>query len=239
MLEIRSLSLAFGGVHALNALSLSLGRGEMLSIMGPNGCGKTTLLNALTGQVRPQSGTALLDGVSLLGRTPDRIARLGVGRKFQVPSVFDDLSVLDNLRVAQSACRGERRHSGALPALADVLQEIFLQDQAGVLAGELSHGAKQWLEIGLLLSQQPRLMLLDEPTAGMSQAETLATVKLLQRLQTLFGVAIVVVEHDMHFIEALGARVLVMIAGRAVADGSYAQVRSLQQVREAYLGTQA
>jgi ABC-type uncharacterized transport system ATPase subunit len=239
LLDIRSLSLAFGGVHALNALSLSVGRGEMLSVMGPNGCGKTTLLNAMTGQVRPQSGSALLDGISLLGKAPDRIARLGVGRKFQVPSVFDDLSVRDNLLVAQSACRSESSRSGMLPELPDVLRETFLQDQSDVMAGELSHGAKQWLEIGMLLSQRPRLMLLDEPTAGMSHAETLATVKLLQRLQSLFGVAIVVVEHDMHFIEALGARVLVMIAGRAVADGTYAQVRQLQQVREAYLGTQA
>ena len=235
MLQVRGVSRQFGGVRALDDMSLEVAAGELACVIGPNGCGKTTLLNVVTGQVAPSGGEVELDGVSLLGRRPDAIARLGVARKFQVPSIFEDLTVRENLGVARAASGRGR----ALPELTDVLADIHLEAEADQPAGGLSHGAKQWLEIGMLLAQAPRLMLLDEPTAGMSRAETAATAGLLRQLRERAGVAIVVVEHDMQFVEALGARVVVMIAGRVVGDGRYEDVRRLPAVREAYLGAHA
>lgn len=235
MLEVSGVSRPFGGVRALDAMSLSVAQGELVCLIGPNGCGKTTLLNVVTGQVPADGGDVTLDGVSLLGRRPDAIARLGVARKFQVPSVFEDLTVRENLGVARAAAAGGR----GLPPVASVLADVHLDADADRPAGGLSHGAKQWLEIGMLLAQGPRLMLLDEPTAGMSRAETTATAGLLLRLRARADVSMVVVEHDMQFVEALGARVVVMMAGRVVADGAYAHVRQLPAVREAYLGAHA
>lgn len=230
MLSVRSLEVVFGGAAVLRGLDLDLGRGELASLIGPNGCGKTTLLNALTGQVRVHSGAATLDGVALQGLRPDRVARLGVARKFQVPSVFIDLTVAENLAVARRAAHQDNALDGV------VLNEIGLAHVLDQPAGTLAHGQRQWLEIGMLLVQRPRLLLLDEPTAGMTRAETQATVRLLHRLRDLFAVTLLVVEHDMRFVEALQSRVMVMIAGELVADGPYEAVRRIDRVREAYLG---
>jgi len=206
--------------------------GELVCVIGPNGCGKTTLFNVITAQLRPTRGSVVFDGRPLVGLRPDRIARLGVARKFQVPSVFEDLTVAENVGVARFGTP-----AAALPELDEVLGDVQLSAHAAALAGSLSHGARQWLEIGMLLAQAPRLMLLDEPTAGMTGPETIATVDLIRRLRARSGAACVVVEHDMRFVEALGARVVVMLAGRVVADGSFAEVRQLPEVRDAYLGT--
>lgn len=235
LLSVRDVAREFGGVRALDGVDLSVAPGEQVCVIGPNGCGKTTLFNIITAQLPPSRGEVVFDGRALTGWAPHHIARLGIARKFQVPSVFDDLTVSENLEVARFGLPPDPTR----PDAAALLQLIQLADRAQALAGRLPHGARQWLEIGMLLSQKPRLLLLDEPTAGMTGAETLATAALVRRLAEHGGTAVVVVEHDMRFVEALDARVVVMLAGRVVADGRFDEVRRLPQVREAYLGTHA
>jgi ABC-type uncharacterized transport system ATPase subunit len=248
LLSVRAVTREFGGVRALDGVSLEVAAGEQVCVIGPNGCGKTTLFNVITGQLPPSSGEVVFNGRSLIGLAPHHVARLGVSRKFQVPSVFEDLTVQENLEVARfglqpasfptssTASHSPSTSPADLPIL---LQQIQLADRAQVPAGRLPHGARQWLEMGMLLAQAPRLLLLDEPTAGMTGAETLATAALVRRLAEQSGTAVVVVEHDMRFVQALGARVVVMLAGRVVADGTFDEVRRLPQVREAYLGAHA
>ena len=239
MLSVRAVTREFGGVRALDGVSLEVAPGEQVCVIGPNGCGKTTLFNVITAQLPPSSGEVALNGLPLVGLAPHHVARLGVARKFQVPSVFEDLTVQENLEVACFGLPPSTSSSSSPPDLLVLLQQIQLADRAQMPAGRLPHGARQWLEIGMLLAQAPRLLLLDEPTAGMTGAETLATAALVRRLAEQSGTAVVVVEHDMRFVQALGARVVVMLAGRVVADGLFDEVRRLPQVREAYLGAHA
>ena len=239
MLSVRAVTREFGGVRALDGVSLEVAPGEQVCVIGPNGCGKTTLFNVITAQLPPSSGEVALNGRPLVGLAPHHVARLGVARKFQVPSVFEDLTVQENLEVACFGLPPSTSSSSSPPDLLVLLQQIQLADRAQMPAGRLPHGARQWLEIGMLLAQAPRLLLLDEPTAGMTGAETLATAALVRRLAEQSGTAVVVVEHDMRFVQALGARVVVMLAGRVVADGLFDEVRRLPQVREAYLGAHA
>ncbi|MCB2102039.1 MAG: ATP-binding cassette domain-containing protein [Rhodobacterales bacterium] len=213
----------------------------MLCVIGPNGCGKTTLFNLITGHLRPTEGSIRFAGHDLTRLKPHQIGRLGIGRKFQVPSVFDDLSVADNLRVARFAEAGRAglwglRQRSKGDGDADLLARVGLADQARTPAGALSHGQKQWLEIALVLALEPRLILLDEPTAGMTRGETAATAELIKDIHRGGGVAVILIEHDMHFVAALDCPVAVMMRGAIVARGDYATVRAVDAVREGYLG---
>tara|TARA_R110002072_G_scaffold176934_6_gene332797 strand:- start:6566 stop:7414 length:849 start_codon:yes stop_codon:yes gene_type:complete len=248
LLEITALGKAFGGLRAVTDLSLALDGGELLTVIGPNGCGKTTLFNLLTGHLKVSQGDIRLDGRSILGLPPHQIARLGVGRKFQMPSIYAELTVAENIRLARQAAaliplryqaegQGDAwaEQAGGDPYAA-FLARLGLSEIAGQRAGTLPHGKKQWLEIAMVLLARPRLILLDEPTAGMTRREKLVAVGLLQDIRSQFGAAIIVIEHDMTFVEALGGRVAAMLNGRLVADGDFARVRQNRQLVEAYLG---
>jgi urea transport system ATP-binding protein len=231
LLEVAEVEKDFGGVRAAAGLSLSLGEGEMLCLIGPNGCGKTTLFNLVTGALKPDSGSLRFAGKDLRGLEPYQIARLGILRKFQVPGIYPELSVAENLTVALV---GSGDESGA--RLAELLALTRLDGKRWVEAGRLAHGEKQWLEIAMVLARRPRLLLLDEPTNGMTAAETAATVTLIRDLHQRFGCAVLVIEHDMGFVRELGCPVALMVRGRIERRGSYEELQADALVREVYLG---
>jgi len=243
-LSVEGVSKEFGGVEVLAGFELHLGAHDLLCVIGPNGCGKTTLLNLLSGQLRPNAGRLMFRGENLARLRPFEIARLGVGRKFQVPSVFVSLTVRENLSVARSAEAGQAglralfRPPGSkdIESIAEILDLIGLADKAGNEAGTLAHGEMQWLEIGMVLIGRPRLMLLDEPTAGMTRGETAQTAGLIRRIHSENQTAVILIEHDMRFVEALGARVAVMMGGQILTTGTYTEVRANEKVRATYLG---
>lgn len=242
-LDISGVSKHFGGLKAVTRIDLSLGSDDLLCIIGPNGCGKTTLFNLISGNLRPNEGTLRFRGTDLTGLKPHEVARLGIGRKFQVPSIYEELSVSENLEVAHFAKAGRRGLLGlAEPPFGaaerdTLLATIGLRDLADQAAGHLSHGQRQWLEIGIVLATDPSLILLDEPTAGMTRAETERTAELVRAVRAGRGVAMILIEHDMWFVEALECPVAVMMNGAIIATGDYDTVRRLDAVREAYLGT--
>jgi len=231
LLEVAGVEKDFGGVRAADALTLSLGEGEMLCLIGPNGCGKTTLFNLITGALKPDAGTLRFAGADLRGREPFEIARLGILRKFQVPGIYAELPVAENLTVAMvgSGQEGPER-------LEELLALARLAGKRNRTAGSLAHGEKQWLEIAMVLARRPRLLLLDEPTNGMTAAETAATVALIRDLHARFGCAVLVIEHDMGFVRDLGCPVALMVRGRIERQGSYADLQADPLVREVYLG---
>ena len=246
ILYLEDITVSFDGFKALNALTLDIAVGELRCIIGPNGAGKTTMMDVITGKTRPDAGSAWFGStVDLLRLRESEVARAGIGRKFQKPSVFERLTVSENLELA---LKGDRRaraalHSQLAPAererIARVLERIHLQAEARRAAGLLSHGQKQWLEIGMLLVQDPKLLLLDEPVAGMTDAETERTAELFRSLAGEH--TLVVVEHDMAFIDALTRdeplrKVTVLHEGAVLAEGSLADVQADAQVVEVYLG---
>jgi urea transport system ATP-binding protein len=242
LLEVSGVSVSFDGFRAINNLSFNIGTAELRAIIGPNGAGKSTFMDIVTGKTRPDSGTVTFGerSTSLLGLSEAQIARAGVGRKFQRPTVFEDQTVAENLTLALRAARNPwavlrwRTSPDSAARVADLAADVGLQDQLGRKSGELSHGQKQWLEIAMLLAQEPRLLLVDEPAAGMTLAERERTTEMLTRIaQTR---AVVVVEHDMDFVRRLNCRVTVLHEGAVLAEGSLDHVTKNQSVIDVYLG---
>jgi urea transport system ATP-binding protein len=241
ILYLDGVSVAFDGFRAINGLSLVLEPGEMRAIIGPNGAGKTTMMDIITGKTRPDAGDVLFAGeVDLTKLDEAAIARLGVGRKFQKPTVFETHTVADNLLLALKGERGVLSLLFARPGPAeraridDLLALIRLEHRRDDLAADLSHGQKQWLEIGMLLAQDPKVLLVDEPAAGMTDAETMQTAELLRRVAG--DHTVVVVEHDMAFVRALDVKVTVLHEGSVLAEGSIDHVSRDRKVVDVYLG---
>ncbi len=242
LLEVSGVSVSFDGFKAINNLSFQIGNAELRAIIGPNGAGKTTFMDIVTGKTRPDEGRILWGGKnrSLLAMSEARIAREGIGRKFQKPTVFEDQTVRENLLMALKNDRGPlavlfyRPSAADLQRVEDLAEEIGLQDHLARKSGELSHGQKQWLEIGMLLAQEPRLLLVDEPAAGMTPEEREHTTALL--VEAARTRAVVVVEHDMEFVRRLDCRVTVLHEGSVLAEGSLDHVTANQKVIDVYLG---
>ena len=247
LLYLDNVTVSFDGFRALNALSLVIEKGEMRAVIGPNGAGKTTMMDVITGKTRPDEGKAFFGStIDLLRLRESQIAQIGIGRKFQKPTVYEQLTVFENLELALKADRRVRasmffRLNGEqLDRIGEVLTLIHLKDSAQRTAGNLSHGQKQWLEIGMLLMQDPKLLLLDEPVAGMTDEETERTAELFLSLEGSHS--LVVVEHDMKFIGELtqggrnGKSVTVLHEGSVLAEGTLAEVQANDKVVEVYLG---
>jgi urea transport system ATP-binding protein len=241
LLYLNGVTVSFDGFKALNNLSLAVEPGEMRAIIGPNGAGKTTMMDVVTGKTRPDAGDVLFDGTADLTRLDEaQIAELGIGRKFQKPTVFDMHTVEDNLLLALRSDRGPRATLFWRPSSDDVeringiLQVVRLAGLRNRVAGSLAHGQKQWLEIGMLLAQEPKLLLVDEPVAGMTDVETQQTAELLKEINQYKTV--IVVEHDMAFVRELGVKVTCLHEGTAIAEGSIDQVSANERVIEVYLG---
>lgn len=241
ILYLEDVSVSFDGFKAINKLSLDIAPGELRCIIGPNGAGKTTLMDIITGKTRPDAGRVYFGStIDLLRYTEPEIAQLGIGRKFQKPTVFEQLTVFENLELALKTNKAVtaslffRLDSTQSDRLLDVLHTIHLTANASVQAGNLSHGQKQWLEIGMLLMQDPKLLLLDEPVAGMTDEETERTAELFLSLKGKHS--LMVVEHDMSFINTISDIVTVLCEGAVLAQGTLAQVQADQRVIEVYLG---
>jgi urea transport system ATP-binding protein len=241
LLYLDGVTVSFDGFRALNNLSFVLAPGEMRAIIGPNGAGKTTMMDVITGKTRPDQGDVLFDGAQDLTKLDEAdIAQLGIGRKFQKPTVFDMHTVEDNLLLALES---DRRPRAALMwrdsveadhRIDDILNIVRLNSARRRLAGSLSHGQKQWLEIGMLLAQEPKLLLVDEPVAGMTDVETMQTAELLKQIN--LDRTVVVVEHDMAFVRELGVKVTCLHEGTVLAEGTIDEVSANDRVVEVYLG---
>jgi urea transport system ATP-binding protein len=241
LLYLDGVTVSFDGFRALNNLSFTVEPGEMRAIIGPNGAGKTTMMDVVTGKTRPDDGDVFFDGTRDLTKLDEtQIAELGIGRKFQKPTVFEMHTVEDNVLLA---LKSDRRARGTLfwrdnaeddDRIDRILETIRLTALRERVAGSLSHGQKQWLEIGMLLAQEPKLLLVDEPVAGMTDAETQQTAQLLKEINR--DRTIVVVEHDMAFVRELGVKVTVLHEGSVLAEGTIDQVSTNERVIEVYLG---
>lgn len=242
LLEVSGISVTFDGYRAIRNLSFSIGAQELRAVIGPNGAGKTTFMDIVTGKTKPDEGEVLWGekSINLLRLNEARIARIGIGRKFQRPTVFEDQSVRENLMMALKHDRSPWKVLFWRPVAPDFARvealaaQVGLGDQLARKSGELSHGQKQWLEIGMLLAQEPKLLLVDEPAAGMTLAEREQTTALLVELSKTR--AVVVVEHDMEFVRRLNCRVTVLHEGSVLAEGSLDHVTSDPRVIEVYLG---
>jgi urea transport system ATP-binding protein len=242
LLEVSGVSVTFDGFRAINNLSFRIGEAELRAVIGPNGAGKTTFMDIVTGKTKPDEGRVIWGekSVNLLKMNEAKIAQAGIGRKFQKPTVFENQTVQENLLMALKKPRGwlpvlsYRATAGDLDKVAELAREIGLLDELPRKSGELSHGQKQWLEIGMLLAQEPRLLLVDEPAAGMTPQEREHTTDLL--LEAAKTRAVLVVEHDMEFVRRLNCKVTVLHEGSVLAEGSLVLVTSNQEVIDVYLG---
>jgi urea transport system ATP-binding protein len=241
ILYLEDVSVSFDGFKAIDKLSLDIAPGELRCIIGPNGAGKTTMMDIITGKTRPDSGTVFFGStIDLLRHKEAEIAQMGIGRKFQKPTVFEQLTVFENLELA---LKTDKQVAASMfftlggedaDRAAEVLRTIQLAGSVDRLAGQLSHGQKQWLEIGMLLMQDPKLLLLDEPVAGMTDEETERTAELFVTLRGKHS--LMVVEHDMSFIKSISEKVTVLHEGSVLAEGTLEQVQSDERVIEVYLG---
>jgi urea transport system ATP-binding protein len=242
LLYLDDVSVSFDGFKAINGLSLALAKGEMRAIIGPNGAGKTTMMDIITGKTRPDEGQVFFDHgrVDLTKHDEADIATMGIGRKFQKPTVFESHTVEDNIMLAMCGKRGalfslfHRLAADEAKRVTEILETVRLEGKRHMLAASLSHGQKQWLEIGMLLAQDPMLLLVDEPVAGMTDAETEETARLLKTIATNHSV--IVVEHDMHFVRELGVKVTCLHEGSVLAEGSLDHVSKDKRVIDVYLG---
>jgi len=242
LLEVSGVSVSFDGFKAINDLSFSIGAAEMRAVIGPNGAGKTTFMDIVTGKTRPNTGTITwgAENISLLKMSESQIARAGVGRKFQRPTVFENQSVRENLAMALKNARGPfsvliyKKKAQNAKRIDELAEEIGLSEELTRRAGDLSHGQKQWLEIGMLLAQDPQLLLVDEPAAGMTGPERDHTTEILKEAAKTR--AVVVVEHDMDFVRKLDCRVTVLHEGSVLAEGTLDHVIKNQDVIDVYLG---
>ncbi|WP_109511725.1 ATP-binding cassette domain-containing protein [Pseudomonas ovata] len=233
LLQTQGLGVSFGGVHAVKEVDFTLEKGELRCLIGPNGAGKSTFFKMLSGQLKPTRGVCHFKGQRISGLAPHQVARLGIGIKTQAPSVFDGLDVLENLRLAASRLQGAGE---ARDTAGQTLERIGLTELRSRLVGDLAHGQRQWVELGMILASRPALVLLDEPAAGMTYQEVRKTAALIKEINA--HSTIVVVEHDMAFIRLIAGTVTVFNQGAILAQGSFAEVTQDPAVREAYLGKQ-
>ena len=249
ILEVKNVGKRFGGLQALGDVNLSVAENSVHAIIGPNGAGKSTLLNCLVGKLIPDTGSVMFDGQSVLGRLPPEINQMGISRVFQTPEIFGDLTVLENMMIP---CFAQRDGAFGLNAIADMmkdreivdraldmLDEMNMLDKREMHAASLSRGDKRRLEIGMCLSQRPRLLLLDEPTAGMARADTNNTIDLLKQIKDERDITIAIIEHDMHVVFSLAERITVLAQGTPLVEDTPDKIKGHPKVREAYLGEAA
>lgn len=240
LMSIQDISVSFDGFRALSDLNLNISENELRMIIGPNGAGKTTLLDVICGKTKPTSGKVMFKEKDLTTLPADRIVRVGVARKFQTPSVYEDLTVRENFEISLSDGRGVlgslffRRTPRVHELIDGTAEQVFLSDLLNMRAKHLSHGQKQWLEIGMMLVQDPELLLLDEPVAGMSAREREQTAELLEQISR--RKALIVIEHDMDFVRKIGKKITVMHQGSILCEGSIDDVQKDERVIEVYLG---
>ncbi len=249
ILQVRNVNKRFGGLQALNDVNLSVEEGSIHAIIGPNGAGKSTLLNCFVGRLTPDTGTVMFNGKSLLGISPHEINQAGVSRVFQTPEIFTDLTILENVMIPTFAHRDGSFKVNWWPRVDNetqtrdhamgVLEEIGLADKKDIVASALSRGDKRRLEMAMCLAQDPKLLLLDEPTAGMSRADTNATIDLLKRIGETRGITKIIIEHDMHVVFSLADKIAVLAQGAVIAEDLPENIKTDPRVKEAYLGEEA
>jgi len=249
ILEVKDVGKRFGGLQALSDVNLSVKENTVHAIIGPNGAGKSTLLNCFVGKLIPDTGSVMFDGSSVLGRSPHEINQMGISRVFQTPEIFGDLTVMENMMIPCFAKRDGAFEMNAISSITSqkdiieraehMLEEMNMADKRHMQASSMSRGDKRRLEIGMCLSQEPRLLLLDEPTAGMARADTNNTIDLLKEIKDERDITIAIIEHDMHVVFSLADRVTVLAQGTPLVEDDPENIKGHPKVREAYLGESA
>ncbi len=249
ILDVKNVNKRFGGLQALGDVNLSVNEHSVHAIIGPNGAGKSTLLNCLVGKLIPDTGSVMFDGQSVLGRAPYEINQMGISRVFQTPEIFGDLTVLENMMIPCFAKRDGSFEMNALSSVSsqadvlakaeEMLEHLNMADKRHMHAAAMSRGDKRRLEIGMCLSQEPRLLLLDEPTAGIARADTNNTIDLLKQIKEERDITIAIIEHDMHVVFSLAERITVLAQGTPLVEDTPENIKGHPKVREAYLGESA
>ncbi len=246
ILEVKGINKRFGGLQALGDVNLSIAENTVHAIIGPNGAGKSTLLNVLVGKLIPDSGSVLFEGTSVLGRKPHEINQMGISRVFQTPEIFADLSVMENVMIpcfakrdgayAFNAIGGVTKHTDIREQAEAILDDVNMLDKREMIASSMSRGDKRRLEMAMCLVQEPRLLLLDEPTAGMARADTNNTIDLLKEIKEKRDITMAIIEHDMHVVFSMAERITVLAQGTPLVEDTPDNIKGHPKVREAYLG---